>query len=83
MNGWKLVPVEMTHAQADAVFNAGLGIFGDYAAALAAAPDPDWEAMAGVACNAFVHATSEWGGRVYSLEDKMIAALKAALGGDK
>ena len=80
MSGWRIVPAQATpemRMAIDAAIEVEELAAIVHIAALTAAPEPDWEALAEVAARAFRHApagdrTGAW-----------IAALKATFGGGK
>lgn len=89
MSGWRIVPVDMTPEmyeadvrcacdfKAEQMLGSGepfsAGVYACYRAQLAAAPEPDWEAMAEPICIALAMlAPTEF--------DAVVAALKATFG---
>lgn len=92
MSGWRIVPVEATKEQLRAVLLSPFGEAGrQYKAAVAAAPEPDWEALANVAFDAEAEAFAECvangtvmqHGQHYARRISILAALKATFGGAK
>lgn len=79
---WKIVPVEPTPEMIAAADKACASQFptnkeyflAEYPAALATAPEPDWEALVELALDAYVDSPS------LDIRENMRAALKAAFG---